>query len=96
MKIDSMLIPRTQVESIFMGMADAMRRQSIPAFAQHLNGIKASGTPEKDIKVLDVATGTGENPSRRMLCIRSTISLTLLSSRSQVGMHRFSCRTFPR
>jgi len=52
-----------QVESIFMGMADAMRRQSIPAFAQHLNSIKASGTPEKDIKVLDVATGTGRYAS---------------------------------
>ena len=48
-----------QVESLFLGMADAMRRQVIPHFADHIRSLKREGRSEQDIKVLDVATGTG-------------------------------------
>jgi len=48
-----------QVESLFLGMADAMRRQVIPHFADYIRSLKREGRSEQDIKVLDVATGTG-------------------------------------
>ena len=48
-----------QVESLFLGMADAMRRQVMPSIAAHMNALKSKGAMERDIKVLDVATGTG-------------------------------------
>ena len=48
-----------QVESLFLGTADAMRRQVLPHLTEHIQSLKKAGTPEADIKVLDVATGTG-------------------------------------
>lgn len=43
-----------QVESLFLGTADAMRRQIMPSISQFMKGRDASST-----KVLDIATGTG-------------------------------------
>ena len=48
-----------QVESLFLGMADAMRRQVMPHFTAHVKDLKSKGRAESDIRVLDVATGTG-------------------------------------
>lgn len=48
-----------QVESLFLGMADAMRRQVLPHFTSYVKSLKATGRAESDITVLDVATGTG-------------------------------------
>jgi len=48
-----------QVESLFLGMADAMRRQVVVHFNEHINKLLRQGKAERDIKVLDVATGTG-------------------------------------
>merc|ERR1712216_979874 len=48
-----------QVESLFLGTADAMRRQVLPHLTEYIQSLKNAGTPEADIKVLDVATGTG-------------------------------------
>ena len=45
-----------QVESLFLGNADAMRRQILPALASHL---RAGGRDPADVKLLDVASGTG-------------------------------------
>lgn len=43
-----------QVESLFLGTADAMRRQALPLMAEFMKGKDYS-----EIKLLDVATGTG-------------------------------------
>ena len=45
-----------QVESLFLGTADAMRRQVLPFFTQWVKDTQAKGV---EPKVLDVATGTG-------------------------------------
>lgn len=45
------------VESLFFGMADAMRRQIVPFFSEHIRSLQSGGRRESDIKVLDVATG---------------------------------------
>ena len=45
-----------QVESLFMGTADAMRRQILPSMAQFFNDKQARG---EKVAHLDVATGTG-------------------------------------
>jgi hypothetical protein len=49
------------VESLFLGMADAMRRQVMPFITAHIKDRKSKGAMESDIKVLDVATG-GSRP----------------------------------
>jgi len=43
-----------QVESLFLGTADAMRRQAIPHVADFMRGKDAT-----EVKLLDIATGTG-------------------------------------
>jgi ubiquinone/menaquinone biosynthesis C-methylase UbiE len=45
-----------QVESLFLGTADAMRRQVLPFFTQWVKDSQAQGV---EPRVLDVATGTG-------------------------------------
>jgi ubiquinone/menaquinone biosynthesis C-methylase UbiE len=55
-----------QVESLFLGTADAMRRQVMPYVQDYFTSLKSSGTDESDIRVLDVATGTGRFASHLM------------------------------
>jgi hypothetical protein len=43
-----------QVEKVFVGMGDVMRRQALPAILQHLKRKDVS-----ECALLDIATGTG-------------------------------------
>lgn len=45
-----------QVESLFLGTADAMRRQVLPELRRHL---AVRGRTQEKVKLLDAATGTG-------------------------------------
>ena len=65
-----------QVESLFMGTADAMRRQIVPDIMAFVEEKRASGVVVGDIEHLDVATGTGrfisqvlENAPMRTTCL---------------------------
>lgn len=57
----SAIIYDYQVESLFLGMADAMRRQVVPFFTSYIKELKGQGRAESDIKILDVATGKSPN-----------------------------------
>ena len=57
-----------QVESLFIGTADAMRRQVLPFFTKW---VKEKQTQGVDPRVLDVATGTGRFASFMMANCRS-------------------------
>jgi ubiquinone/menaquinone biosynthesis C-methylase UbiE len=48
-----------QVESLFLGNADAMRRQVMPEFNRYIKRLEGEGRNQKDITLLDTATGTG-------------------------------------
>lgn len=47
------------MESLFLGTADAMRRQIMPSFAQFMGDKKTAGVDPSAVRVLDVAAGTG-------------------------------------
>jgi ubiquinone/menaquinone biosynthesis C-methylase UbiE len=57
-----------QVESLFIGTADAMRRQVLPFFTKWVKDLQSQG---QDPRVLDVATGTGRFASFMMDNCRS-------------------------
>ncbi len=57
-----------QVESLFIGTADAMRRQVLPFFTKWVKDVRSEGV---EPKVLDVATGTGRFASFIMDNFRS-------------------------
>jgi len=61
-----------QVESLFLGTADAMRRQVLPSVADFMKGKDPA-----DVKVLDMATGTGRFASFLMDNYRS-LDLTVM------------------
>lgn len=61
-----------QVESLFLGTADTMRRQALPSIAEFMKGKEPA-----DVKVLDMATGTGRFASFMMDNYRS-LDLTVL------------------
>lgn len=63
-----------QVESLFLGTADAMRRQILPSFA---NFVRYLNRDSNDIAVLDIATGTGKFASFLMDNHR-TLNLTVM------------------
>lgn len=63
-----------QVESLFIGTADAMRRQVLPFFTRWVKDTRKQGI---EPKVLDVATGTGRFASFLMDNFRS-LSLDVL------------------
>ena len=48
-----------QVESLFLGTADAMRRQILPSIKDYFDELGREGINKSEIKHLDVATGTG-------------------------------------
>ena len=49
-----------QVEILFGGGADAMRRQALPPIAAHLRAACAGGRRIKDLSLADIACGTGK------------------------------------
>lgn len=61
-----------QVESLFLGTADTMRRQVLPSIADFMKGKDPA-----DVKVLDMATGTGRFASFLMDNYRS-LDLTVM------------------
>ena len=49
----------TQVETLFTGAADAMRRRALPVMRAELHRLSEEGRAQEDVSVLDVACGTG-------------------------------------
>jgi ubiquinone/menaquinone biosynthesis C-methylase UbiE len=49
----------TQVETLFTGAADAMRRRALPFLRAEVDRLAGEGQPEEDVVFLDVACGTG-------------------------------------
>ena len=67
-----------QVESLFLGTADAMRRQILPSIKNYFDELVAhKGIDKADIKHLDVATGTGRFASF-VLDNHNTLDTTVL------------------
>jgi ubiquinone/menaquinone biosynthesis C-methylase UbiE len=48
-----------QVETLFTGAADAMRRQALPFIRNELISLRSRGVAEKDVTFVDLACGTG-------------------------------------
>ncbi|WP_306252687.1 class I SAM-dependent methyltransferase [Parvularcula sp. IMCC14364] len=48
-----------QVETLFTGAADAMRRQALPSIRDELVRLRAAGQPDSETVFLDLACGTG-------------------------------------
>jgi hypothetical protein len=59
------------VETLFLGSADTMRRQALPFITQWMQGRSA-----KDMKLLDVAAGTG----RFLTFVRDNFPVRLCTS----------------
>ncbi len=49
----------TQVETLFTGAADAMRRRALPILRREVDRLAAEGRSEADLAMADVACGTG-------------------------------------